>query len=124
MAVDGFGVGVAMCEDTWLRAAAGSDPYDKALTDLVGELSTRSEDFRVRWAAHDVQFHRTGRKSLHHPTVGDLELTFEAFDLPPEPDQTLLVFTAEPNSETASALRFLASWAATSEQAVRPLHLE
>ena len=30
---------------------AGRDPYDKALTDLVGELSTRSEDFRTRWAA-------------------------------------------------------------------------
>ncbi|MEU4195461.1 helix-turn-helix transcriptional regulator [Kribbella sp. NPDC026611] len=64
----------------FLRAAAGSDPYDKDLSDLVGELSTRSEDFRRRWAAHDVRYHRSGRKRLHHPLVGDLELDFEALD--------------------------------------------
>ncbi len=64
------------------RIYATSDPYDKRLTDLIGELSTRSEEFRVRWAAHDVKFHRTGTKRLHHPLVGDLELAYEALDLP------------------------------------------
>jgi transcriptional regulator with XRE-family HTH domain len=98
-----------------LRAAAGRDPYNKALSDLIGELSTRSEAFRVRWAAHNVQFHRTGRKTLHHPVVGDLDLTYEAFELPSDPGLTLLVYTAEPNSPTAEALSFLASWAATQE---------
>jgi hypothetical protein len=96
-----------------LHAAAGRDPYDKALSDLIGELSTRSELFRTMWAAHDVLFHRTGRKDLHHPVVGDLDLTYEAFELPAEPGLTLLVYTAEPDTPTAEALGFLASWAAT-----------
>jgi transcriptional regulator with XRE-family HTH domain len=96
-----------------LRTAAGRDPYDRDLTDLVGELSTRSEEFRSRWAAHDVLFHRAGRKNLHHPIVGDLDLTYEAFELPSEPGLTMLVYTAEPDTATAEALGFLASWAAT-----------
>ena len=94
-----------------LRAAAGRDPYDKALSDLVGELSTRSEAFRSMWAAHDVLFHRTGRKDLHHPVAGDLDLTYEAFELPSDPGLTMLVYTAEPDTPTAQALGFLASWA-------------
>ena len=96
-----------------LRAAAGRDPYDKALSDLVGELSTRSEAFRTMWASHDVLFHRTGRKDLHHPVAGDLDLTYEAFELPSEPGLTMLVYTAEPDTPTAGTLSFLASWAAT-----------
>ena len=96
-----------------LRAAAGRDPYDKALSDLIGELSTRSELFRTMWAAHDVLFHRTGRKNLHHPVAGDLDLTYEAFELPAEPGLTMVVYTAEPDTPTAEALGFLASWAAT-----------
>jgi transcriptional regulator with XRE-family HTH domain len=94
-----------------LRAAAGRDPYDKALSDLVGELSTRSEAFRSMWAAHDVLFHCTRRKNLHHPVAGDLDLTYEAFELPAEPGLTMVVYTAEPDTQTAQALGFLASWA-------------
>ena len=82
----------------FLRAEAGRDPYDKDLSDLVGELSTRSEDFRRRWAAHDVRYHRTGRKRFHHPIVGDLELDFEAFELPGDPGQRINVYTAPPDS--------------------------
>lgn len=95
-----------------LRAAAGRDPYDKTLSDLIGELSTRSDQFRTMWAAHDVLFHRTGRKYLHHPVAGDLDLTYEAFELPSEPGLTLLVYTAEPDTPAVEALSFLASWAA------------
>ena len=98
-----------------LRAAAGREPYDKALSDLVGELSTRSEAFGAMWASHDVLFHRTGRKDLHHPVAGDLDLTYEAFELPSEPGLTMLVYTAEPDTPTAEALGFLASWAATQQ---------
>ena len=98
-----------------LRAAAGRDPYDKALSDLIGELSTRSELFRTMWAAHDVLFHRTGRKNLHHPVAGDLDLTYEAFELPAEPSLTMAVYTAEPDTPTAEALGFLASWAASQQ---------
>jgi transcriptional regulator with XRE-family HTH domain len=97
-----------------LRAEAGRDPYDRALTDLVGELSTRSEDFRTRWAAHNVKFHRTGIKKLYHPVVGDLELSFEGLELPGDPGQTIFAYTAEPNSPSQEALNLLASWSATS----------
>jgi transcriptional regulator with XRE-family HTH domain len=102
-----------------LRAEAGRNPYDRGLTDLVGKLSTRSEVFRALWATHDVMFHRTGYKRLHHPVVGDLDLTYEAFDLPADPGLRLLVYTAEPATPTADALNMLASWAATQAQVER-----
>ena len=96
-----------------LRAEAGHDPHDRQLSDLVGELSTRSDNFRGRWAAHDVRIHTTGVKLLHHPVVGDLELPFESFPVPADPSQSLLVYTAEPGSPSQDALDLLASWAAT-----------
>ncbi|MFI5709137.1 helix-turn-helix domain-containing protein [Kribbella sp. NPDC051620] len=96
-----------------LRSHAGRNPHDKALTELIGELSTRSEDFRTRWATHNVRFHRTGKKQLHHPVVGPLDLDFEAMEFPSSPGLTLLVYTAAPNTPTADALTLLASWSAT-----------
>ena len=96
-----------------LRAEAGRDPYDKRLSDLIGELSTRSEEFRVRWAAHNVKLHRTGVKRFHHPLVGNLILDFETLDLPGDPGQKVLVYSAEPGSPSEHALQLLASWAAT-----------
>jgi transcriptional regulator with XRE-family HTH domain len=101
----------------FLRAEAGRDPYSKELSDLVGELSTRSEDFRRRWATHDVKYHRTGRKRFHHPLVGELELDYEAFELPGDPGQRINVYTAPPDSPSQEALSLLASWTA-SEPAV------
>jgi transcriptional regulator with XRE-family HTH domain len=100
-----------------LRTEAGRNPYDKALSDLIGELSTRSEEFRVRWAAHDVRLHRTGSKTIHHPVVGDLTLAYEAMDLAADNGLTLHVYTAEPASRSADALSLLASWAATQQEA-------
>jgi hypothetical protein len=96
-----------------LRAEAGRDPHDRRLSDLIGELSTRSQEFRVRWAAHNVKLHRTGVKRFHHPVVGDLTLDFESLELPGDPGQTLLVYSAEPNSPSRQALDLLASWAST-----------
>jgi hypothetical protein len=96
-----------------LRAEAGRDALDRKLTDLVGELSMRSEMFRVRWAAHNVGFHRSSVKRVHHPVVGDLTLDVESLDLPGDPGQSLVVYTAEPNSPTQHALRLLASWTST-----------
>ena len=96
-----------------LRAEAGRDPYDKRLSDLIGELSTRSEEFRDRWAAHNVKFHRTGAKTLHHPVVGDLALDYEALDLPGDAGQRILIYSAEPESRSQQALDLLASWATT-----------
>jgi len=99
-----------------LRAEAGHDPYDRGLSDLIGELSTRSEEFRVRWAAHDVRFHRTGVKRFHHPVVGDLTLTYEALELPADPGLTIFAYTAEPNSPSHDALNLLASWTSTPDR--------
>jgi transcriptional regulator with XRE-family HTH domain len=103
----------------FLRAEAGRDPYDKSLSDLVGELSTRSEDFRRRWAAHDVRYHRTGRKRLHHPLVGELELDYEAFEPPGDPGQRVNVYTAPPDSPSEAALNLLASWTVRDRPSVR-----
>ncbi|TXN28343.1 helix-turn-helix domain-containing protein [Lacisediminihabitans profunda] len=103
-----------------LRSEAGVNPYDRDLSDLIGELSTRSETFRTRWAAHNVRFHRTGVKRLHHPQVGDLELSYEAMELSSDPGLTFLAYTAEPNTPSADGLRLLASWAATLDAVEAP----
>ena len=95
-----------------LRIEAGRNPYDRGLTDLVGELSTRSEEFRTWWAGHQVKFHTTATKTLHHGVVGDLEVTGEALLLPGDPGLTLIVYTVEPNSASAQALALLGSWTA------------
>ncbi len=96
-----------------LRAEAGRNPYDRAISDLVGELSTRSDEFRVRWAAHDVKNHRSGIKRLHHPLVGDLTLTYEVLELPADQGLTLLTYAAEPASPSEERLRELKAWAST-----------
>ena len=98
-----------------LRAEAGRDPYDRDLSDLIGQFSTQSEEFRRRWAAHNVRIHTSGVKLLHHPVVGDLDLPFESFPLPADPGQSLLTYTAEPGSPTQDALNLLASWTATAD---------
>jgi hypothetical protein len=102
-----------------LRTEAGRDPYNKDLTDLVGELCTRSDDFRGRWAQHDVRLHHTGTKTFHHPAVGELILDYESMDLHADPGLNLTVYTAAPGTPAHDALRLLASWAATQENAVR-----
>ncbi|GAA2326484.1 helix-turn-helix transcriptional regulator [Dactylosporangium salmoneum] len=96
-----------------LRTEAGRDPYDKALTDLVGELVTRSDAFRTLWATHNVRLHHTGVKHFRHPVVGLLGLGFEAMPLPADPGLTLTAYHAEPGSPSQDGLRLLASWAAT-----------
>jgi len=96
-----------------LRAEAGRDPYDRRLTDLIGELSTRSPEFRVRWAAHDVLDYRSGTQPFHHPLVGDLTLTYEALNLPGDPGQVIISYLAEPGSPAQQALDLLARWTAT-----------
>ena len=96
-----------------LRGEAGRNPYDRALSDLVGALSTRSEEFRVLWASHDVRFHRSGIKHFHHPLVGDLTLAYEALELPADPGLTIVTYSAEPGSSSEGALRELARWSST-----------
>ncbi|MFJ9212331.1 helix-turn-helix transcriptional regulator [Streptomyces sp. NPDC102264] len=99
-----------------LRAEAGRDPHDKALTDLVGELSTRSDLFRTRWATHNVHLHRGGVKQLRHPLVGELTLEYEALELPADTGLTIMAYSAEPATPARDALNLLAGWAATVDQ--------
>jgi transcriptional regulator with XRE-family HTH domain len=102
-----------------LRTEAGRDPYDKDLRELVGELSTVSEEFRTRWAAHNVRIHHAGAKQFRHPAVGNLELIYHTLDLP-TPDHAklaLTIYTAEPGTPSEDALKLLASWAATNAAA-------
>jgi hypothetical protein len=82
---------------------AGRNPYDRALSELVGELSTRSDAFRTWWAAHNVRYHQTGTKRLHHPVVGDLELSYEVMELAADTGLRLAIFTAEPGSRSDEA---------------------
>jgi transcriptional regulator with XRE-family HTH domain len=96
-----------------LRSEAGRNPYDRDLSNLVGELSTRSKEFRTWWAAHNVRYHQTGVKRLHHPVVGELELSYEVMELPADTGLTISVYSAEPGSRSEQALDLLASWTAT-----------
>ncbi|WP_394551943.1 helix-turn-helix domain-containing protein [Agromyces sp. MMS24-JH15] len=96
-----------------LRLEVGRNPNDPALVRLVGELSMHSELFRRRWASRDVKFHRSGRKRLHHPVVGDLDLDYESMELPSEPGLVLNVYTAPAGTPSADGLKLLTSWAAT-----------
>ena len=101
-----------------LRAEAGRNPQDRDLRALVGELSTVSDEFRTRWAAHDVRIHHAGVKQFRHPAVGRLDLVYHTLDLPSEDSSVLhlTVYTAEPGSPSEDALKLLACWAATSGQ--------
>jgi hypothetical protein len=103
-----------------LRAEAGRDPYDRALSDLIGELSTRSDVFRTWWAAHNVRLHRSGVKHLHHPVIGDLTLAYESLDLTTDVGLRLNAYTAEPGSPSHEALHLLASWTATPQERRTP----
>ncbi len=96
-----------------LRSEASRNPYDKDLSNLVGELSTRSDEFRTWWAAHNVRYHQTGAKRLHHPVVGELELSYEVMELAADEGLNVSVYSAEPGSRSEQALDLLASWSAT-----------
>jgi transcriptional regulator with XRE-family HTH domain len=96
-----------------LRSAAGRAPYDRDLSDLVGELATRSDDFRTLWAAHNVRLHHSASKQVHHPVVGDLDLAFERLDIATDQGLSIIAYTAEPGSTSDDSLQLLAHWAAT-----------
>jgi len=103
-----------------LRSEAGRNPYDRGLSDLVGELSTRSEEFGTWWAAHNVRYHRTGSKRLRHPVVGELELEYEVIDVSADDGLTIAVYSAEPGSRSQEALDLLASRTATPDPEPTP----
>ncbi|NMO90599.1 helix-turn-helix domain-containing protein [Actinomycetospora sp. TBRC 11914] len=98
-----------------LRTEAGRDPFDRDLSDLVGELSTRSEAFRTLWARHDVRLHQNGVKRFNHPIVGSLNFDFETLDVAADQGLTMTVYSPEPGSPSADANALLASWIATGD---------
>jgi len=102
-----------------LRAEAGREPHDRALRELIGDLSTLSPEFRSLWAVHDVLLHHDGIKRLQHPGVGHLELTFQSLDLPlpGRAVHDLIIYTAEPGTASEDGLRLLASWASAPARA-------
>jgi hypothetical protein len=98
-----------------LRLEAGRDPLNAGLTALIGELSTRSPQFRQDWADRDVHEHRTGRKIYRHPEVGEIDITFDVFELPGEPGLSICTYSVEEGTDSAGRFALLASWAATHE---------
>jgi transcriptional regulator with XRE-family HTH domain len=105
--------GIAWAAVGSLRAEAGREPLDNDLTSLVGELSMRSDEFRVRWAAHDVKYYRSGLQPFRHPIAGELGLSYDALEIPADPGLTIVAYGAEPGSPSARALQRLSDWAAT-----------
>lgn len=105
---------VEACDDgvALLRSEVGRDINGRELTELIGQLSTQSEEFRVRWARHDVRSRHRGVKRLNHPLVGEIEVAQESFTFPGDPSSVLAVYTPEPSSRSQEALRLLASWVA------------
>jgi transcriptional regulator with XRE-family HTH domain len=99
-----------------LRREVGRTPHDRSLSDLIGLLSTRSEEFRIEWARHDVRLHRSGTKRFRHPLVGQLTLDYEVLELPADPGLTLVTYSAEPGSASEAALGELERWAATRQR--------
>ena len=107
-----------------LRTEAGRAPHDRGLSDLVGQLSTRSDSFRTLWASHDVREHRTGIKMIHHPVVGDLDLNYQAMELASDRGLLFIAYTAQARSSSHDALTMLNSWAATNDQTVSGQHID
>jgi transcriptional regulator with XRE-family HTH domain len=99
-----------------LRTEAGRHPHDRELSDLIGELSARSDNFRNRWAAHNVLLHRSGTRRFHHPVIGDVSFAYEVMELSSDTGLMLTAYSPEPNSSSQDALALLASWAATLDQ--------
>lgn len=110
-----------------LRATAGRDPLDQQVT----ELSTHSADFSTRWAKHNVRRHSRGRKVVHHPAVGRMDLAYDDFALPGDPHVSITTYTTDLGTPSADALTLPVSWAETQKQArttdeearrIRPRH--
>lgn len=98
---------------------AGRYPNDPELARLVGGLSLKDVDFRRWWSGRRVRAQRQGYKGFVHPVAGELSLDFQVLDIRGSTEQSLLVYSAEPDSPSAQALTFLAGWAATERIAAR-----
>ena len=93
-----------------LRHDARSHPNDRALNELIGELTVKSDEFRAWWSQHRVWECTFGVKRFMHPIVGRVDVDYETFPVPGEPGQQLFVYSTQPGSASNDALRILASW--------------
>lgn len=107
-----------------LRTEAGRAPGDSDLTGLIGELITRSEEFRTAWARHNVRLHHNGRKNFRHPAVGEITLDLDAMQLPAQPGLTLTAYSAAPHTPAHDALQLLATWSATEDASAAADHTQ
>ena len=92
-----------------VRASAGAELDDPHLTDLIGELSLKSPEFRTMWARHDVRDRVSGTKRFNSPLIGEITLQYESLAVTGAIGQTLMIFTAEPDSAAEQSLHLLAS---------------
>lgn len=69
-------------------------------------LTAESGEFRDLWDRHEVGIRPREVKRYRHPEVGGLELHCQIL-LDPEQSHSLLVYTAEPGSESYEKLRLL-----------------
>ncbi|WP_024476662.1 helix-turn-helix transcriptional regulator [Arthrobacter sp. CAL618] len=99
-----------------LRMLSGQDPSDRALEALVGELATRSEEFRTWWGGHTVRTHTSGTKRINHPIVGEITIGYDVLALPSAPGLNINTYLPEPGSTSADALAMLRSWIADHTQ--------
>jgi transcriptional regulator with XRE-family HTH domain len=107
-----------------LQAEAARSPHSPGITQIVGELATRSEEFRTRWAAHIVTAHRHGTKQFRHPEFGELTLTYNVLAVAAVPGLSVVGYTAEPNSPSAHAIQILGSWRAANQPTTEPTRTE
>jgi transcriptional regulator with XRE-family HTH domain len=103
-----------------LRIEAGRHPDDPDLTELIGQLATRSTEFRTRWATNDVRAHRAGTKTFRHPLIGEVTLPYENLRVDAASGQVLNVYTPQPGTPAADAIRLLASWNADNQRNNNP----
>src|SRR5580692_7899883 len=99
------------------RASIGPDADDPRTAQLVGELSLASEPFRRLWGRHDVKAPAGAPVRMRHPLVGMLDLRREKLTIGDSGGQLLVIYHAEPGSDSARSLALLGSLAATDEAA-------
>ncbi|WP_234335882.1 transcriptional regulator [Streptomyces sp. NRRL S-1022] len=98
-----------------LRVEVAKNPFGE-LSNMIGELSTRSDAFRTQWGAHDVHVFAEGTQRLHHPAVGEMALVHENLGVPGDPGLSATVYSADSGTPAADALKLLAGWAAGQER--------
>ncbi|MFI9719473.1 helix-turn-helix domain-containing protein [Streptomyces sp. NPDC052396] len=91
-----------------LRSYAGRHPDDPAMATLIGELSLGSVEFTRLWSGFTIREKAHGSKVIRHPAVGEFRLEYETLQLPDDPEQMLVTYTAAAGSDSETSLRLLA----------------